>query len=247
MHKTKQEIKSIYYSFAPDVDTKAVDSKLRIQREWHKEKLINIFQNLDLNNKKILDIGCGSGGLTFKLFKSLRNSEVIGVDFNEKAIKSANIRLKREKLKKLKFMSGDAENIVFNDNEFDIVIALDMLDHLFDPEKCLINIRKILKKNGYAIICVGNYSSLWPIIEKLWDDFGDSRNYGETHLHHFTKKHFEGMLKRAGFKNIKIYTTHNIAIFIKGIVNTPFPKFKFIESFMKRKCLGMTLFGVVSK
>ena len=245
MKKKKKDIKEIYYNFAPDIDTKAVDSKLRIQREWHKEKLNIVLEHLDLNNKRILDLGCGSGGITFKLFKRIKNSEVVGLDFNEKAIELANRRVKKEKLKRLKFISGDAENIPFEDNEFDAVIALDMLDHMFTPKKCLKDIRRVLNKNGKAMIGVGNYKSLWPIIEKLWDKFGDGRNYEETHLHHFDNKSFMSALKKAGFKDIKVLTTHNMAIFIKAIANFPYPKS--IENFMKNNKLGMTLFCIVDK
>lgn len=104
------------------------------------------------NDKKILDIGCGSGYLSQKLIK--RSNIVIGLDINSQnkyGLKEKNVNLIIHDL--------NNNSLPFKDESIDVVLSCHCLEHLYRPDKCLFEIRRVLKKGGYAIISVPNYAS----------------------------------------------------------------------------------------
>ncbi len=113
------------------------------------KKLINYYK---LNNRsKILDIGCGKGFLLFELKKLLPGAHVTGIDISEYAIKNSKIEISN-------FLTvGNANNLPYENEEFDLVISLNTLHNLyiFDLIKSLKEIERVSKKNKY--ICVESY------------------------------------------------------------------------------------------
>jgi len=160
---TTKELLKTYHSQPEDIDTLGVKSNFRVQREWHREKLTNVISNINLKGKKILDLACESGGLTRNLKRLVPSSEIFGLDFNDKAIAWA--KKKDKGISGLHYYAGDAQKIPFKDSFFDIVVGLDMLDHIPNPMKCLSEINRVLKKGGEIAIKVENNQSLWPLVE----------------------------------------------------------------------------------
>lgn len=236
------ELMKIYHSQSADIDTKAVESRLRVQREWHREKLENTLSHLNFEGKKILDLACGSGGLTRKLKENAQSSAIFAIDSNEKAVQYA--RKKDRNISGLRYTAGNAESIPFKDNFFDIVIGLDMLDHVPNYKKCMGEINRVLKKGGKLVLTVENHRSLWPIVEFLWDKFGRGREYRLVHVVHFTPKTFEKLVMDNGFSIKKLYTIHNMNTFFYLIGNY-YPKA--LNSFISRKKLGLSLFCYAEK
>jgi|GEM_PF-2144367 len=232
-----QQLKKIYVAQAPDVDTKAVDSSLRVQREWHREKFDATISVLDLSGKTVLDLACGSGGLSRKLKARFPSATIIGMDFNPKAI--AYAKKKDKGIKGLSYRSADAQNIPLKDSSVDIVIGLDMLDHVPDYHKCLSEIHRVLRPAGEIVLTVENHHSLWPIVEKLWDTFGDGREYGDVHVIHFTPKTLEDAIKQHGFAIKKYFTIHNASTFFH-LLSDWYPQV--LNEVMSKNRLGLTLF-----
>src|SRR3989338_1454770 len=239
---TSAELMKIYHSQPDNIDTKAVESKLRVQKEWHREKLENTLSHLDFKGKKILDLACGSGGLTRKLKKNATSSIIFAIDSNEKAVQYARKRDKN--ISGLMYTAGNAESIPFKDDFFDIVIGLDMLDHVPNYKECMREINRVLKKGGKLVLTVENHYSLWPIVEFLWDKFGRGREYRLVHVVHFTPKVFEKLVMDSGFSIKKLYTIHNLNTFFYLIGNY-YPKS--LNSPISRKKLGLSLFCYAEK
>lgn len=240
--KSKNGLLKIYHNQKADIDTIAVESSLRVQREWHQEKLENALLHLNLNGKRVLDLACGSGGLTRKLKKINPSVAIFAMDFNAKAISYAKAR--DSGVDGLMYLVGDAENIPFKDNFFDAVIGLDMLDHIPNYKECLREINRVLKKGGEIILTVENHHSLWPIVELVWDKFGQGRDYGNVHVAHFTPKTFTELIKNSGFSVQQFYTIHNLNTFFY-LIGSYYPKS--LNSFISRKKLGLTLFCYAKK
>ncbi|MBN2182691.1 MAG: class I SAM-dependent methyltransferase [Sedimentisphaerales bacterium] len=90
--------------------------------------------------KNAIDIGAGSGALMRSFRGKYKDSKsIVGVDISPKVEY---------------IQQGDCTNLRFEDDSFDTCFATDLIEHLSDPDldKCLNEINRILKKNGFAII-----------------------------------------------------------------------------------------------
>jgi len=89
---------------------------------YNKEK-INLVSSIIPENKKVLDIGCGTG----TTISSLKTKEGVGIDISDKMIEFA-----KSEHKNIKFFSGNIENDDFKIEKFDFVILTDVIQFLQD-------------------------------------------------------------------------------------------------------------------
>jgi 2-polyprenyl-6-hydroxyphenyl methylase/3-demethylubiquinone-9 3-methyltransferase len=94
-------------------------------------------------NKKILDIGCGAGFLTNALAKE--HHEVVGVDLSSKSLEIAK---KSDITKKAAYLQAPGEQLPFPDNSFDVISALDFLEHIEEPQRVIQEASRVLKPGG---------------------------------------------------------------------------------------------------
>ena len=122
-----------------------------LEGRWQKvaERLNNVY-NLP-KNAKILDIGCGKGYLLFDFLKVLPNAQIYGIDISQYALKNS----KHEISDRLSF--GNAKDLPFEDNYFDLVISINTLHCLEAPDLFLAlkEMERVGKSNKY--ICVESY------------------------------------------------------------------------------------------
>lgn len=230
-------IKKLYKCFPADIDTKAFNSKMRVQREWHRTNVRIITEALDFNGKTALDAGCGSGALDFDITSKF-DTHITGIDFNDQAIRFAREKSKKRDSDNLIFITASCENIPLKDSSFDTVFSCELLEHLMQPQTALKEMHRVCKKGGEIVCITQNWRSLWPIVQWFWDRFGDGRNYEETHVSQFTPKNLHDMLDTAGFKIEKYFTIHNVTPFFHLVTNWHPRK---IEKYMSERCLGLTL------
>ena len=121
-----------------------------IENRWIEviKKLINTYK-LPINSK-ILDIGCGKGFFLCDFLKYQPYSDAYGIDISEYAIQNAPEQIKE------KIVKGNATNLPWDDNFFDLVISINTLHNLyaFDLEKALKEMERV-GKNKY--LCVESY------------------------------------------------------------------------------------------
>ena len=97
-----------------------------------------------LKNLKILDIGCG-GGLISEPMARL-GGEVTGIDASEKNIKIAALHSKKNNLK-IKYLNKSPEQMTENE-KFDVILNLEIVEHVDDVNLYLESCHKLLKMNG---------------------------------------------------------------------------------------------------
>jgi ubiquinone/menaquinone biosynthesis C-methylase UbiE len=113
--------------------------------------------NSDLNaTHNVLDIGTGTGIIPFSI--CLKVSSVIATDISPEMIRNANQKQKKLNIQNIDFQVQDSYNITFPDKTFDIVIASNLLHILYEPDKPINEVKRVMKDNGLFIaptLCVG--------------------------------------------------------------------------------------------
>ncbi len=119
----------------------------------------NIINNFKLKNKskplsgiKILDIGCGGGLLSEPM--SRMGANVTGIDASNKNIKIAKLHSKKNKLK-IDYLCSSPEKLKI-EKKFDVILNMEIVEHVEDIDFFLKSCSKLLKKNGLMFVATIN-------------------------------------------------------------------------------------------
>jgi len=188
------ELEKIWKQVPVDYYEKGVVKNLG-QRYWHKQKFLVIKKLLvDFIPKKILDIGSNGGGLTAKIADLFPKAKTTGIDVYEKSVIYASSLYPN-----ITFLVADGQNLPFKTNNFDLILCLETLEHVVDPNKTLSEIKRCLAKNGRAVISMDSGNLLFRIIWFFWIRFGKGRVWNGSHLTHFNRKILKEMILKNGF------------------------------------------------
>lgn len=107
------------------------------------------------NPRYILDAGCGEGCYTFYLARQFPKARVIGIDINTKLLTNAESIRRRlgEVGRRISFVEGDLTSHCF-DIKFDLIVCIDVLEHIIEDERALKNMRNYLSKRGKLLLHV---------------------------------------------------------------------------------------------
>lgn len=189
--KTLQEI---HEGVPPNYYDKSIKSNFG-QKIWHQSRFRTISEMLPSEAGKILDIGCHGGTFTGLIAAVTNTQEVYGIDISHKAIKFA-----KKRFPQFNFQVADAQNLPFGAKFFDGVTCLEVLEHVDEPEKVLLEIKRVLKKNGWALILVPTENTLFKFLWFFWTTFGRGRVWQHTHVQNFSGSVLDRLLKKTGFK-----------------------------------------------
>lgn len=172
--------------------TKLKDTGERMIPEFHTgnfmfgEHIVRYESALEfVNDKTILDIACGSGYGSNILSKTAR--KVYGVDIDQATIKYAQENFNASNIE---FKVGSAVSIPLENSSVDRVITFETVEHIEDYEKFILEIKRVLKDDGLAIISTPNDL-----------EFSEGNHF---HLHEFEHKEFLDLLNK-NFKFVDIY------------------------------------------
>ena len=104
---------------------------------------------------RVLDIGCGPGGSTFALASALPpETEIWGVDYAEAMVQRACLHQNRKysQYDQLRFQVGDATQLQFDDQFFDLIVGHSFLYLVPDPLAVLQELRRVLRPMGTAVL-----------------------------------------------------------------------------------------------
>lgn len=101
---------------------------------------------------KILDLGTGSGYLSFPIAKKYPNISVIGLDIVEKALDVNRFKAKEENVQNISFITYDGIDFPFADHEFDMVISRYALHHFPNIQKSISEVSRVIKQEGFFFI-----------------------------------------------------------------------------------------------
>lgn len=169
---------------------------LYLPPQWTEENLLwhlEFFKNYI--GKTVLDVGAGDG--TFLNFLASKTTIIKKAVASELSIKALEIG--KNKYKNLIFEQEDLESLSFQDNSFDTVFAIEVIEHLLDIDRCLSEINRVLKKNGFFCITTTDFNLLKKIIIAtfFWDKFFYPNN---PHIRFLTKKTLINICKKHNFE-----------------------------------------------
>ncbi len=162
-----------------------------------------ILENMPIGGR-LLDIGCGEGELLFSLENYF--DELHGLDIAESRIGRVKAKIKNKK--NIFVHLGNAnERLPFEDGYFNIILASDVLEHLFDPYYFVRECSRMLRKQGTLMLHVPNIAYLPRRLNLLFGQFpttSDEVGWDGGHLHYFTRSSMRKLLEIEGYNNIRI-------------------------------------------
>lgn len=157
----------------------------------------------------ILDVGCSGGGKLLYLY-NMGYRNIQGIDYADDVFKPFWDAYPFLNIKK-----GNAERLsIFHKGKFDVVYASHLLEHLPNPQLCVKEVKRILKKTGQFIIGVPNGYHLNDIIMRKIQKL----RYGTTdHLQVFSLADISNMLVKYGFRIQKVEKVYGSLEFFQDV------------------------------
>jgi 2-polyprenyl-3-methyl-5-hydroxy-6-metoxy-1,4-benzoquinol methylase len=165
-----------------------------------------------LRGVKLLEIGPGEG-FVLELFEK-NGFDVLGIEPSKD-----NQSIINKKLKNGKSQIGFVENLPTFDKKFDIIIMSHVLEHVIDCRAVLYNLQNTLTKNGIIFIEVPNCENKKIMTHSI---------NMQPHIHHFTKKSLETLVKKTNFTIIR-------NDLIDSDINSNFDRFKYFLCWLIKK------------
>jgi len=133
----------------------------RIEKELNRDIPKGLFDTKEerrgwkLDGAKLLDVGAGQGGAVLEALH--RGADAHGVEPGDEFAELARLRLQEGGFEPERIRLTGGEELPFDDNSFDYVISLQVLEHVEDPRPLLEEMYRVLKPGGEAVVRCENY------------------------------------------------------------------------------------------
>jgi 2-polyprenyl-3-methyl-5-hydroxy-6-metoxy-1,4-benzoquinol methylase len=140
----------------------------------------------------VLDVGCGEGVLTLEWAERLGDGRIVGIDLEDPKLRAEWDKRARVNLE---FRAEEATHLSFTDDEFDLASAIEVLEHVPEPEATLAEMARVAR--GHLLVSVPR-EPLWRGLNMArgayWRDLGNTPG----HVNHWSKREFVSLLSRYG-------------------------------------------------
>jgi 2-polyprenyl-3-methyl-5-hydroxy-6-metoxy-1,4-benzoquinol methylase len=140
----------------------------------------------------VLDVGCGEGVFTVEWAERLGDGRVVGIDLDDPKLRAEWAKRERPNLE---FRAEEATRLSFADDEFDLAAAIEVLEHVPEPEATLAEMARVAR--GHLLVSVPR-EPLWRGLNMArgayWRDLGNTPG----HVNHWSKRGFVSLLSRYG-------------------------------------------------
>ena len=142
--------------------------------------------------ESILDVGCGEGVLTERWAEQLDPRPVVGIDLEDPKLQ---VEWAARQRPNLQFRAMPAEHLPFGDGEFDLATAIEVLEHVPEPEHTVAEMARVARR--YALVSVPR-EPLWRVLNLARGAYLTDLGNTPGHVNHWTKRRFERLLARHG-------------------------------------------------
>jgi ubiquinone/menaquinone biosynthesis C-methylase UbiE len=149
-----------------------------------------IAQMLPSSLENILDLGCGEGIQLQHLQRNFPKTFVFGIDYLQE-----NVVICKEH--SLNCTRGDVYNLSLPDNAIDAIVFIEVIEHLAEPQKAIVELYRVLKPNGLLVIGFPN-DRFFLFARLLLLKFREAR-YDPGHLKLWSPREMQTVLENCGF------------------------------------------------
>jgi SAM-dependent methyltransferase len=154
---------------------------------------------------EVLDVGCGTGALSFAIAKSESVSKIVGIDLSEAFLAYARFKTDDPRIR---FESGDAQHLTFSDASFDQCLALLVMRFIPDARQAVKEMRRVTRAGGVVATAMWDTAGGNDLNDSLWEaalpfdphapqDKDQPGSYG-------TAEELSSLWASAGLKNIEV-------------------------------------------
>jgi 2-polyprenyl-3-methyl-5-hydroxy-6-metoxy-1,4-benzoquinol methylase len=140
----------------------------------------------------LLDVGCGEGVLVHRWAQSLPQARFVGIDLVEESIQAG---WAEHQAPNLEYRTMPAENLPFAANEFAVATAIEVLEHVPDPEHTLAEMARCAER--HLLVSVPR-EPLWRMLNLARGAYIAQLGNTPGHLNHWSKRSFASLLSRYG-------------------------------------------------
>jgi 2-polyprenyl-3-methyl-5-hydroxy-6-metoxy-1,4-benzoquinol methylase len=140
----------------------------------------------------LLDVGCGEGVLVHRWAQSLPQTRFVGIDLVEESIQAG---WDAHQAPNLEYRTMPAENLPFADSEFELATAIEVLEHVPDPEHTLAEMARCAER--HLLVSVPR-EPLWRMLNIARGAYIPQLGNTPGHLNHWSKRSFAKLLSRHG-------------------------------------------------
>ena len=159
LQSKKDQVKQMFDNISSKYDFLNQFLTLGIDNLWRKE----VVKKINNNPSEILDIATGTADIAILAAKHL-NAQITGLDISNEMLKIGQKKINNQNLEnRIKLVSGDAENLVFENESFDAITIGFGVRNFENLNKGLNESFRVLKKNGYLVILEPSYPTIFPL------------------------------------------------------------------------------------
>jgi 2-polyprenyl-3-methyl-5-hydroxy-6-metoxy-1,4-benzoquinol methylase len=142
--------------------------------------------------QSLLDVGCGEGVLTARWAERIGEGRIVGIDLPDPKLEA---HWRTNSRANLEFTTGRAEELPFDGGEFDLVAAIETLEHVSHPERAVAELARVARRHVLASV---PREPLWRMLNVARGAY--VRQLGNTpgHLNHWSRGGFARLLARHG-------------------------------------------------
>jgi SAM-dependent methyltransferase len=142
--------------------------------------------------RSVLDVGCGEGVLTYEWAQKLGDNRIVGIDLDDPKLKAEWATRARPNLE---YRAEEATRLSFQDGEFDMATAIEVLEHVPEPEQTLHEMARVAER--WLLVSVPR-EPIWRMVNMARGAYWKSLGNTPGHVNHWSKVSFKSLLTQYG-------------------------------------------------
>jgi SAM-dependent methyltransferase len=142
--------------------------------------------------RSILDVGCGEGVLTHQWAERLGDGRIVGIDLDDPKLRAEWEKRRRSNLE---YRAQEATSLSFADDEFDMATAIEVLEHVPEPEQTVAEMARVAER--WLLVSVPR-EPVWRMTNMARGAYLKDLGNTPGHLNHWSKRSFVSLLSRYG-------------------------------------------------